>query len=241
MLAAEHGLFGGGVRATYGSPTGTPGVIRVASTAGISYNSGFNDTQGSDSSLVANADYAQFTALSDGVAGVTGSNQQVLLGSFTFQVQGAVGDSTVLTAATVPTLSDTVTFDNSYELDPLISPRALTVTVVPVPEPGHVLAFGAAAASGPGLPEAAWPVTRGEHRRCRWRYTSAFSSRIGTKKSANGVSGVAVPRGIGHPSFVACSGAWSGTTSAAPASAGAEPPSPTARTAAGQGRCSTPG
>jgi hypothetical protein len=151
VLADEHGLFGGGVRATYGNPTGTPGVIRVASTAGISYNSGFTDTESSDSSLVATPDYAQFTALTDGLTGVTGSGQQVLLGAFTFQVQGGVGSSTVLTAVTVPTVSDTVTFDNSYELDPLISPQSLTVSVVPVPEPGLVLAFGAAAAAGLAL------------------------------------------------------------------------------------------
>jgi len=148
VLAVEHGLFGGGVRATYGNPTGTPGVIRVMSTTDISYNSGFNDTEGSNSSLVANGDYAQFMALSDGLAGVAGSNQSVLLGAFTFQVQGAAGDSTSLTAASVPTFSDTITFDSLYELDPLISPKTVTVNIIPVPEPASALMAGTLAATG---------------------------------------------------------------------------------------------
>jgi hypothetical protein len=156
----QGGLFGGGVRATYGGNPGggvNAGVIVVANsgttanTNGITYNPLFNDVATSNSSLVANANYAQFLAATTGASGVPATSGRVLLGTFVFQVTGTAGQSTILTADRTRDnntgssfLNSNVTFNNGWTLDPVITAHSLTINVVPVPEPASMILVGAA-------------------------------------------------------------------------------------------------
>jgi MYXO-CTERM domain-containing protein len=150
VLSAEGGLVGGGVRLTYGNPSGTPGVINVASVNDIAINTGsastqFNDPATSNASRQATTDFAQFIAVTDFTRGaLPDANGRVFLGTVTFQTPGGGNGTTVLTASEIPQLTDTLTFSHQYVLDSRIDPVIIQVAPAPTPEPGAVLAIGAA-------------------------------------------------------------------------------------------------
>jgi MYXO-CTERM domain-containing protein len=153
FLTQEGGVMTAGVRANYGSPGGTPGVISVASPAtDITVNPAFNETESSNTTRQADSNSAQFTAFTDASYGVLPDAQgKILLGQFKFTVSDApAASSTVLTAEDIPSPStDTITYsggDFTYYLDPAISPASVTINVSPVPEPGWALAAAGAAA-----------------------------------------------------------------------------------------------
>jgi hypothetical protein len=147
VLATEGGLFGGGVRTTYNS---TPNVIGVTTTANITANAAFNDTPTFSNSVVANANFAQFTAATTGVSGAPATNSAILIGTFTYTVSGTVGQNTNLVAGDIPpaNFSELVTFNNVFILDAVTDPSSLFIVVNPVPEPVTILSISVASLMG---------------------------------------------------------------------------------------------
>lgn len=145
VLTAEGGLFSGGTRTTYG----TTGVLSVATVNDIVPNPRFSNTD----FLVRNTttNFAEFIASAPfaGPAATPDATGRVLLGSFTYQVPGAAGSSTTLTADLVPngTQVEIITWTNGFQLDPVTSPDVITINVVPVPEPASVLGVAAGVAA----------------------------------------------------------------------------------------------
>lgn len=154
-LASESGLFQGGVRMTFGNPSGTPGVISVASVNNIVLNTtstappptnAFNNVADSNNTRLITTDYAQFSPFTDGNYGVLpDANGRILLGTVTFTTNAAGGvTNLVLTDIPPASFTDNLTL-NGTNLDPAISSR--TYAVSPVPEPTVALTVGALAFS----------------------------------------------------------------------------------------------
>lgn len=162
-VLVNEGLFGAGVRLNYGGtpltagqPAGTQGVINVANASDITRNPRFDDTPAFIG--VANAQFADFTAAAviagtaqSGAIAEPGNANRVFLGAFTFQTPGAVGSSTALVIENRRVnSSDTISSQNGFTLDSVISSSSITVTVVPVPEPASLLAVSALGLAGAG-------------------------------------------------------------------------------------------
>jgi hypothetical protein len=154
VIARDGGLTTIGVRLTYGAPSGTAGVITVASAENdIAINLGSGPTQfdsagDSNPTRQVNADFAQFVPTNSSFTRGTlpGADSRVFLGSVTFQTPGDGAGTTTLRVSDVPGgFTDVFTvrgFEQGYDLDPRID--ALSVAVAPVPEPAAGLAAAAA-------------------------------------------------------------------------------------------------
>jgi hypothetical protein len=153
VIARDGGLTTIGVRLAYGAPSGTAGVITVASPDDIAINLGAGSTQfdsagDSNPTRQVNADFAQFVPTNSSFTRGTlpGADSRVFLGSVTFQTPGGGAGTTTLRVSDVPGgFTDVFTvrgFEQGYDLDTRID--ALSVAVAPVPEPAAGLAAAAA-------------------------------------------------------------------------------------------------
>jgi hypothetical protein len=142
-LASEGGLFQGGVRMTYGTPTGTQGILTVPSVNNIVLNtttanppgtSSFNDVSNSNATRQNNIDFAQFSPSTDASYGVLpDAVGRILLGEVTFATNSAGGTTNLVLTDIPPTaFTDNLTLSGT-NLDPAISPATFAVT--PIPEP----------------------------------------------------------------------------------------------------------
>lgn len=148
---ATDGLFSAGVRLMFGSSS--PTAAQVVAPTDITFNSAFNSTfqtrtvnAGVSAELTESVDFASPVVLGSALGGGV---YQVFLGSFRFTAGSVAGQTTSITAADIPSTTDTLT-GAGFILDALIQPASATIAttsnVVTVPEPASLILLGLAGA-----------------------------------------------------------------------------------------------